>query len=151
MNQELGQVKLIMAPKKPNILDTALLRPGRLDRKIKIPLHNKVARLDIMRFHSSKTSIKLPRGFKGLIWEMRSWNFTNGHEKDCRSKETGIQNWLSKSVSKWMSLFLLLSKRQSNRGHFLNNTSEKLEWALKKSEESLEIPLNFAPLIASIN
>jgi len=48
----LGQVKMIMATNRPDTLDPALLRPGRLDRKIEIPLPNEQARLDILKIHS---------------------------------------------------------------------------------------------------
>ena len=35
------------------MLDPALLRPGRLDRKIEIPLPNESSRLDIIKIHSA--------------------------------------------------------------------------------------------------
>ena len=45
----LGAVKIVMATNRPDILDPALLRPGRLDRKIEIPLPNEASRLDILK------------------------------------------------------------------------------------------------------
>merc|ERR1719422_340876 len=48
----LGKVKMIMATNRPDTLDPALLRPGRLDRKIEIPLPNDQSRLDILKIHS---------------------------------------------------------------------------------------------------
>lgn len=48
----LGQVKVIMATNRPDILDPALLRPGRIDRRIEIPLPNEQARLEILKVHA---------------------------------------------------------------------------------------------------
>lgn len=71
----LGKVKIIMATNRPDVLDPALLRPGRLDRKIEIPLPNEAARLDILKIHSSNIAkhgdidyeavVKLSDGFNG--------------------------------------------------------------------------------------
>ena len=51
---DLGKVKVIMATNRPDTLDPALLRPGRLDRKIEIPLPNETGRADILKIHSAK-------------------------------------------------------------------------------------------------
>mmetsp|Transcript_34149 Transcript_34149/g.61575 ORF Transcript_34149/g.61575 Transcript_34149/m.61575 type:complete len:398 (-) Transcript_34149:739-1932(-) len=49
-----GKVKMIMATNRPDTLDPALLRPGRLDRKIEIPLPNETGRMDILKIHAAK-------------------------------------------------------------------------------------------------
>jgi SpoVK/Ycf46/Vps4 family AAA+-type ATPase len=48
----LGRTKLIMATNRPDTLDPALMRPGRLDRKIEVPLPNEQARLEILKIHA---------------------------------------------------------------------------------------------------
>ncbi|KQK16699.1 26S proteasome regulatory subunit 10B homolog A [Brachypodium distachyon] len=50
---ELGKVKVIMATNRPDVLDPALLRPGRLGCKIEIPLPNEQARLEILKIHAA--------------------------------------------------------------------------------------------------
>lgn len=49
----LHKVKVIMATNRPDTLDPALLRPGRLDRKIEIPLPNEQGRLEVLKIHAA--------------------------------------------------------------------------------------------------
>jgi len=46
-----------MATNRIDILDDALLRPGRIDRKIEFPHPNEDARLDILKIHSRKMNL----------------------------------------------------------------------------------------------
>jgi 26S proteasome regulatory subunit T4 len=66
---------MIMATNRPDVLDPALLRPGRLDRKIEIPLPNEQSRTEILKIHASgitkhgeidyESIVKLAEGFNG--------------------------------------------------------------------------------------
>merc|ERR1712241_28404 len=47
-------IKVIMATNRIDILDSALLRPGRIDRKIEFPPPNEDARLDILKINLRK-------------------------------------------------------------------------------------------------
>jgi len=71
----LEKVKVIMATNRPDVLDPALLRPGRLDRKVEIPLPGEQARMEILKIHSKdlpkkgaidfEAICKLSEGFNG--------------------------------------------------------------------------------------
>ena len=50
-------IKVVMATNRIDILDPALLRPGRIDRKIEFPPPNEEARIDILRIHSRKMNL----------------------------------------------------------------------------------------------
>ena len=52
-----NQIKVVMATNRIDILDAALLRPGRIDRKIEFPNPNEDARLDILTIHSRKMNL----------------------------------------------------------------------------------------------
>ncbi|CAI7919711.1 unnamed protein product [Closterium sp. NIES-54] len=72
---QLGRVKMIMATNRPDVLDPALLRPGRLDRKIEIPLPNEQGRIEVLKIHALgitkhgeidyEAIVKLAEGFNG--------------------------------------------------------------------------------------
>jgi proteasome regulatory subunit len=47
-----GQVKIIAATNRIDLLDPALLRPGRFDRVIEVPIPDEKAREDIFRIHT---------------------------------------------------------------------------------------------------
>ena len=49
-----GDVRIMAATNRADMLDPALLRPGRFDRLIEIPLPDKDARLQILKIHSRK-------------------------------------------------------------------------------------------------
>jgi len=53
----LDNVKIIGATNRPDIMDEALLRPGRFDRIIQIPLPDELSRVEIYRIHSKKMNI----------------------------------------------------------------------------------------------
>jgi len=71
----LGKTKIIMATNRPDTLDPALLRAGRLDRKIEIPLPNEVGRLEVLKIHAGgvrtegeidfESVVKMSDGFNG--------------------------------------------------------------------------------------
>ncbi|MBL7054286.1 proteasome-activating nucleotidase [Candidatus Woesearchaeota archaeon] len=71
----LGNVKVIGATNRKDILDSAVMRPGRLDRVIHIPVPDKDSRLSIFKIHSKamcldkgideKTIIRMMEGFSG--------------------------------------------------------------------------------------
>lgn len=53
-----GDVRIMAATNRADMLDPALLRPGRFDRLIEIPLPDKEARLQILKIHSRKMHLE---------------------------------------------------------------------------------------------
>ncbi|MEZ0394377.1 MAG: proteasome-activating nucleotidase [Desulfurococcaceae archaeon] len=71
----LDQVKVLAATNRIDVLDPAILRPGRFDRLIEVPLPNERGRLEILKIHTRRARLasdvdlgevaKLAEGFSG--------------------------------------------------------------------------------------
>jgi len=56
--EELHNVVVIGATNRPDILDPALLRPGRFDRKVFVPAPDEKARLEVFKIHTRNMPLK---------------------------------------------------------------------------------------------
>lgn len=52
-----GDVGIVAATNRPDILDPALLRPGRFDRFIEVPIPNEDGRMEILKIHTQLMSL----------------------------------------------------------------------------------------------
>lgn len=76
-----------MATNWIDILDPALLRPGRIDRKIEFPPPNIDARIDILKIHSRKMNLKKGIDLKSIAEKM---NGASGAESKGVCSEAGM-------------------------------------------------------------
>lgn len=68
------RIKVIAATNRVDILDPALLRSGRLDRKIEFPLPNEEARARIMQIHARKMNVDSEVNFEELARNCEDFN-----------------------------------------------------------------------------
>ncbi|KIM43271.1 hypothetical protein M413DRAFT_444086 [Hebeloma cylindrosporum] len=81
------RIKVIAATNRIDILDPALLRSGRLDRKIEFPLPNETARSRILQIHSRKMSTSTDVNYEELA---RSTDEFNGAQLKAVCVEAGM-------------------------------------------------------------
>ncbi|KAF7796250.1 hypothetical protein EIP86_007424 [Pleurotus ostreatoroseus] len=81
------RIKVIAATNRIDILDPALLRSGRLDRKIEFPLPNETARARILEIHSRKMTVSSDVNFEELA---RSTDEFNGAQLKAVCVEAGM-------------------------------------------------------------
>lgn len=101
-------IKVIMATNRIDILDDALLRPGRIDRKVEFPNPNEEARAEIVKIHSRKMNL------------MRGINL-----RKIAAQMSGASGAESKAVCTEAGMFALRERRQ-------HVTQEDFEMAVSK-------------------
>jgi len=73
-------IKVIMATNRIDILDSALLRPGRIDRKIEFPNPNLENRMSIMQIHSRKMNL-----LRGIDLQIIAEKMPNASGAECKA------------------------------------------------------------------
>jgi len=110
-----NKIKVIMATNRIDILDPALLRAGRIDRKIEFPAPKIEARVEILKIHSRKMNLT-----KGINFQIIA------------EKMTGASGAEVKGVCTEAGMFALRERR-------VHVTQEDFEMAVSKvMKESLE-------------
>ncbi|CDY44958.1 BnaA02g04630D [Brassica napus] len=82
-----NKIKVLMATNRIDILDQALLRPGRIDRKIEFPNPNEDSRCDILKIHSRKMNLMRGIDLKKIAEKM---NGASGAELKAVCTEAGM-------------------------------------------------------------
>ncbi|CAN6163566.1 unnamed protein product [Urochloa humidicola] len=82
-----NKIKVLMATNRMDILDPALLRPGRIDRKIEFPNPSETSRFDILKIHSRRMNLMRDIDLKKIAAKM---NGASGAELKAICTEAGM-------------------------------------------------------------
>ncbi|CAN6194561.1 unnamed protein product [Urochloa humidicola] len=82
-----NKIKVLMATNRIDILDPALLRPGRIDRKIEFPNPSETSRFDILKIHSRRMNLMRDIDLKKIAAKM---NGASGAELKAICTEAGM-------------------------------------------------------------
>ena len=82
-----GDVKIIGATNRVDILDPALMRPGRFDRHIEVPLPNLEERLEILKIHTRNMNINKKVDLEKVATQM---NDASGADIRAITQEAGM-------------------------------------------------------------
>ncbi|KAG2607043.1 hypothetical protein PVAP13_4NG189700 [Panicum virgatum] len=82
-----NKIKVLMATNRMDILDQALLRPGRIDRKIEFPNPSETSRVDILKIHSRRMNLMRDIDLKKIAVKM---NGASGAELKAVCTEAGM-------------------------------------------------------------
>lgn len=121
-----GNIKVMFATNRPNTLDPALLRPGRIDRKVEFSLPDLEGRANIFRIHSKTMSCE-----KDIRWELISRLCPNATGAELRS------------VCTEAGMFAIRARRKvANEKDFLKAVEKVIKGNMKFSSTSQYMQYN---------
>jgi len=121
-----GNIKVMFATNRPNVLDPALLRPGRIDRKVEFSLPDLDGRANILRIHAKPMSCE-----RNIRWELISRMCPNATGAELRS------------VCTEAGMFAIRARRKvATEKDFLNAVEKVIKGNMKFSSTSRYMQYN---------
>jgi len=106
-----GNIKVLMATNRPDTLDPALIRPGRLDRRVEFGLPDLEGRAKIFRIHASKMNVD-----RNIRWDLLARLCPNATGAEIRS------------VCTEAGMFAIRArKKMVNEKHFLDGINKVIK------------------------
>lgn len=118
-----NDIKVVMATNRIDMLDPALLRPGRIDRRIEFPPPTLAARTDILRIHSRKMNLTRGINFRKIAEEMTG---SSGADMKGVCTEAGMYALRERRIHVTQEDFELAVGKIMAKNRQLSVSSEKL-------------------------
>jgi len=148
--QELHDVVVIAATNRPDLLDPALLRPGRFDRIVEVPMPDEKARVEIFKIHMKKHAKAIDGDIDSLAEELaRLTEGFSGADIEAVCKEAaikGLREFIEKIKDpRKINEALKENPKFIRKEHFLKSIEElrKRKRKLEKKERPETLPTEF--------
>lgn len=124
--EELQGVIVVAATSRPELIDPAIIRPGRIDRHIEVTLPSKQARQKILKALSSSLHLEKDVDFK--IFAEKLNNFTGAD----------IMSFLTTANMDAVQEYLEKEEEEDEKAEYVTITQAHLNGALKKTQPSIK-------------
>ena len=130
--EELENVIIIAATNRKDLIDPALLRPGRIDAHVELQIPDKESREEIFKVHTKSMPLNKDINLKNLANISEAWS---GADIESACRNAGInsikRNYTEKDLKK-------IKITKSDFEYAMNLIAEQSEKPLKKQEKKIE-------------
>ena len=138
-----------MATNRPDTLDPALLRPGRLDRKIEVPLPNEQARLEILKIHAAPVNKAADIDYEAIVKASNVFNRPD-YSNATRQLSDGFNGADLRNVVTEAGMFAIRDDREYVNQEDLTKAARKVGEAKKHESEPLSYALHCLYLMTCV-
>jgi transitional endoplasmic reticulum ATPase len=132
--EDLRKVVTIGATNRIDIVDTALLRPGRFDRILEIPMPNKEARMEILRIQTRKKILDTDIELQKLLELTEGWTGADIGNMVNTAAISAIRERISTSEQEQDQQ----NKKVMEKSDMNKHTKERLKVSMRHSQSAIE-------------